>query len=515
MKAAIRADASSVIGTGHVMRCLTLAAVLRARGCEVLFLCRALEGHLAGRIESDGFAVEMIPAASGEVDDGHDTLAALARAGFSPDWMVVDHYELGAGWERAVRTAAPRVMTIDDLADRSHDCDVLLDQNLVADYEHRYDGLTPGHTRRLLGPEFALLQPRYRELHEAAKPGAQAVRRILIYFGGADRAGLTELSLRAFLALDRADIAVDVVVGSSDPRRGAIEDLARERENISVHGMVPSLADLMARADLAVGASGTTSWERLCLGVPAIVVTLADNQRPIAAELDRLGCVRWLGDADRLDTGAMAAALAENVGPRGVRWFNSQAASRVDGLGAGRAVDALLSWEGKDIFLREATADDVDLYFAWANDPDVRRQSFSQAEILREQHVGWFDAKLSSGDCRMYVLCEGGKPLGQIRFDIADEVGHIGYSLDRAARGRGLAKVLIGLGLDRMAREGVRSFCAKVRHGNEPSAAVFLRCGFSERSADGYRIFHRTLAVGSNVELRFPSSGVHRFRSAG
>ncbi len=515
MKVAFRADASVVIGTGHVVRCLTLAAVLRARGCEVLFLCRALEGHLAGRIESDGFAVEMIPAAAREIDDARDTLAALARVRFSPDWMVVDHYGLGADWERAVRAAASCLMAIDDLADRVHDCDVLLDQNLVAGYEHRYDGLMPGHARRLLGPEFALLQPRYRELHEAARPGAKAVRRILIYFGGADRAGLTELSLKAFLALDRADIAVDVVVGSSDPRREAVEDLARERESVSVHGMIPSLADLMARADLAVGASGATSWERLCLGVPAIVVTLADNQRPIAAELDRLGCVRWLGDADRLDAGAMAAALAETVGPYGVRWFNSKAASRVDGFGADRVADALLLWTGQGFSLRKAAADDVDLYFAWASDPGVRRQSFNQAEISREQHIGWFEAKLSSGDCRMYVLCEGAKPLGQIRFDIAEGIGHIGYSLDHAARGRGLAKVLVGLGLDRMAGEGVRSFCAKVRHGNEPSAAAFLRCGFSEGSADGYRIFHRALPAARRIEPRVAAEGVHGLRSAG
>jgi len=515
MKVAIRADASAVIGTGHVMRCLTLAAVLRARGCEALFLCRALEGHLAGRIESDGFAVEIIAAAAGEADDAQETLAALARADFSPDWMVVDHYGLGADWERAVRTAASYVMAIDDLADRAHDCDVLLDQNLVAGYEHRYDGLTPGLARRLLGPEFALLQPRYRELHEAAEPDTGAVRRILIYFGGADTAGLTELSLRAFLALDRSDIAADVVVRASDPRRKTIEDLARKRENISVHGMIPSLADLMAQADLAVGASGTTSWERLCLGVPAIVVTLADNQRPIAAELDRLGCVRWLGDAERLDAGAMATALAESVGPRGTRWFNSEVASRVDGLGADRVADTLLSWKGQGLVLREATAADVDLYFAWANDPGVRRQSFNQAEISREQHVAWFRAKLASGDCRMYVLCEGAKPLGQIRFDIAEGVGHIGYSLDHAARGRGLAKVLVGLGLDRMAGEGVHAFRAKVRHGNEPSVAVFLRCGFSEGSADGYRIFHRTLPAGRQAEPRLSSAGVHRFRSAG
>jgi UDP-2,4-diacetamido-2,4,6-trideoxy-beta-L-altropyranose hydrolase len=516
MKVAIRADASAVIGTGHVMRCLTLAAVLRARGCEVLFVCRALEGHIAGRIESDGFAVEMIPAAMAddEAGDARETLAALARAGFSPDWIIVDHYGLGADWERTLRGAATRIMVIDDLADRAHDCDILLDQNLVAGYERRYDGLTPEHATRLLGSQFALLQPRYGQLHEKARRRTGAVKRILVYFGGADTAGLTELSLRAFLALERADLALDVIVAAANPQRKTLVDLAQGHANVTIHDMIPSLADLMAEADLAVGASGATSWERLCLGVPAIIVTLADNQTPIARELDRIGCVRWLGHVGQVDADALASSLAGNVAARGTEWFNADAASAVDGLGADRVADTLLSWRKPGLVLREATSDDVDLYFDWANDPGVRQQSFSQAEISREQHVAWFGAKLASGDCRMYVLCDDATPLGQIRFDMADGIAHIGYSLDAAARGRGLAKVLVGLGVERMAGNGARSFCAKVKHGNEASAVAFIRCGFIEASADGYRVFHRRLPATQQAQFHSPAQSVETTRSA-
>jgi UDP-2,4-diacetamido-2,4,6-trideoxy-beta-L-altropyranose hydrolase len=357
MKLAIRADASLAIGSGHVMRCLTLAEAFMARGGEVLFICRAHEGHLAETIATRGVRVVCLPApldgvslhgAYGDwlgVDvatDARQTLAALDERDFRPDWMVVDHYGLGADWETALRRVARRIMVIDDLADRPHDCDLLLDQNWIAGFETRYDALTPAGSRRLLGPAYALLQRPYRELAARAVIRSGAPRRVLVYFGATDAAGLTAKTLDAFLSLGREDVTADIVIGTGNADKDAILALAEGRANVRTHLSLPSLAELMLAADLAVGASGTTSWERICLKLPALVVTLADNQRPIAAEIDRLGLARWLGDAAEINAATLASALRDSLGAAGTSWFDGRLASTVDGRGAERVVDALV-----------------------------------------------------------------------------------------------------------------------------------------------------------------------------
>jgi UDP-2,4-diacetamido-2,4,6-trideoxy-beta-L-altropyranose hydrolase len=358
MKLAIRADASLSIGSGHVMRCLTLAEEFKARGGEVLFICRAHEGHLAETIGTRGVRVVCLPApldglslggSYGDwlgvdpVTDARQTLAAMDERDFRPDWLVVDHYGLGADWETTMRRVARRIMVIDDLADRPHDCDLLLDQNWIADFETRYHALTPASSRRLLGPAYALLQRPYRDLAARAVIRSGVPRRVLVYFGATDAAGLTLSTLEAFLSLSREDVTADIVVGTGNADRDAILAKAEGRANVNVYLSLPSLADLMLAADHAVGASGTTSWERICLKLPALVVTLADNQRAIAAEIDRLGLARWLGDAVNVDRAVLGSALRDNLGPAGASWFDARLASTVDGRGAERVVDALVA----------------------------------------------------------------------------------------------------------------------------------------------------------------------------
>lgn len=310
------------------MRCLTLADGLRSKGARVAFLSREHDGHLLSLIAERGFAVHALPApadgwisddrlahgawlGAGVDEDAAQTLAALGRMGDGVEWLIVDHYGVDARWERQMRSIARRIMAIDDLADRAHDCDLLLDQNLVADREKRYAGLVPPKCVLLLGPTYALLQSLYAQLRASALPRDGVVKRILVFFGGSDVRGLTEMSVRAFSNLNRADIFLDVVVVSDTDNNAAFAELSRGHENINVLPRLPSLAPLMLRADLAIGASGSSSWERLCLRLPALVVTLAENQRPMSEELHRLGLVRLLGDAATMSAEAIQLALSE------------------------------------------------------------------------------------------------------------------------------------------------------------------------------------------------------------
>ena len=359
MRVAFRVDASVAIGSGHVMRCLTLADALGKEGADVLFVCRQHHGNTIALIEERGFAVAPLAVGAGTVDDrahyadwlggtwqadAEATQAAVtARWLGGAEWLIVDHYAIDARWESALRAQARRIMAIDDLADRSHDSDLLLDQNLVRDFETRYAGLVPDRCLLQLGPRYALLASEYAALHGQARSRQGPIRNILVFFGGVDSFGLTEKAVNAFIALERPDIHLDVVVGRMSLSPAAMTVLAQSHPNIAVHGNLPSLAPLMAKADLAIGAGGSTAWERLCLGLPSIVVSVAENQRETCSELSRRGLAHWLGDAPSVYEATLLQAerrflLEVPVIPR-------DSIDIVDGQGASR-VAAKLSAEG-------------------------------------------------------------------------------------------------------------------------------------------------------------------------
>lgn len=353
---AFRADASRQIGSGHIVRCLTLARALRDQHIETLFICREHPCNLADWVAAEGFQVARLPVdevvsqlmpmhrhwlgASPDVDADR-TCSILDQHGFDATWLVVDHYALDTAWERRVRQHAERLMVIDDLADRAHDCDVLLDQNLVANYQTRYDSLVGAETRKLLGPRYALLHPDYASLHKVVHYRNGPPRRILVYFGASDVMNLTGLTLSAFVALGRNDVLMDLVIGTSNTLQDALTDQARGHPNISIHKQLPSLAFLMAQADLAIGAGGTTSWERLCLKLPSIVVTVAENQRAIAEELHRRGLILWLGDASEIDRQQMQSAISAMLERKRQPELNDTEPLPIDGCGVGRVIDVM------------------------------------------------------------------------------------------------------------------------------------------------------------------------------
>ena len=354
MLVVFRVDASGVIGTGHVMRCLTLADSLRSRGGQCVFVTREHDGHLGGLIRGRGFEAIVLPLepaiapttggyghwlGGGWEADADATLAAFA--GRRPDWVIVDHYAIDERWERRVKPHCHRLAVIDDLADRDHDCDLLLDQNAVAGAEERYAGRVPGSCHLMLGPRYALLQPKYAELHANARTRGTEIRRVLVYFGGVDAKDITGLAVDALLALDRPDIAVDVVVEPTHPRARSLAERVAGHANFTVHGRLPTLAPLMLAADLAIGAGGATTWERCCLGLPTLVITIADNQTAAAAELHRQGLIRWLGRHSDANSEALREELKRLLGEGIADTWSKKCSELVDGRGASRVVDEL------------------------------------------------------------------------------------------------------------------------------------------------------------------------------
>jgi UDP-2,4-diacetamido-2,4,6-trideoxy-beta-L-altropyranose hydrolase len=313
---------------------------------------------LCDLIAQRGFAVHRLPVSDAAIEmepvpvhaawlgatwqkDAEQTRSAIRADGAPPDWIVVDHYAIEQRWERALRESTVHTMVIDDLADREHDCEELLDQNLFARMQQRYAGKVPAGCEPMLGPDYALLQPQYAVLHDSTSARAGPIRRILIYFGGADSDNLTGRALAGVLRLNRPEIAVDVVLAAGSPHAAAVRKLAQGRDDIVFHSLLPTLAPLMVRADLAIGASGATSWERFCLGLPALVVSLAENQRPLAAHLHELGLVQWLGHKEQVDAQAIAEALSGVLHANSLAQWSSRCAQVCDGRGVSRVAQRM------------------------------------------------------------------------------------------------------------------------------------------------------------------------------
>lgn len=355
LEAVIRVDASTHTGLGHLVRCRTLATFLRARGAGIRFICRAHPGHRIADLEADAFPVGTLPTPPPatiadddyagwlgvtQAQDAAETLTALGDG--RPDWLIVDHYGLDAEWEQALRPRVGRILVIDDLANRRHDCDLLLDQNHVRHGSARYQALLPTGARLLLGPRYALLHPAYREWRQTLRPRTGEVLHLLIFFGGSDPRNLTGLALNALAMPALAHLTVNVVVGANNPHQTRIAAQVATRPSARLYGPRPHLADLMAEADLAIGAGGATTWERCCLGLPSLVVSIADNQRPASTALAADGFIQYLGDQDGVTVATLREAVLSLVSdPVRRRALSMAGTELVDGEGAMRVIEAM------------------------------------------------------------------------------------------------------------------------------------------------------------------------------
>lgn len=325
MKVLVRADASVDVGSGHLMRCLTLADQLRDEGAEVAFACRELPGAMFDLLRTLGYQFAKLPLAEVGKDpqqfDAEQSIQAAEQ--FFPDgtdWVVVDHYELDAEWERMLRPHVCKLIVIDDLANRSHDCDLLLDQNYYRDQDQRYQGLVPEKCVTLLGPEYVLLRPEFADAKQRLRVRNGSVRRILVFFGGSDPTNQTQKVVEALRLLDRPDINVDVVVGSANPNRNIIQTLCDELSNVTFHCQVSNMAELILNADLGIGAGGAAMWERCCLGLPTITVVFVANQECTTEDVAEIGAIEYLGWSDKLSTDDYAQAIARTLeNPQQVR----------------------------------------------------------------------------------------------------------------------------------------------------------------------------------------------------
>lgn len=350
--ALFRCDASVQIGSGHVMRCLTLADMIAQSGGTCHFVCRVLPGDLITHITNRGHKVHPLPAPVDPVGwlgvplDQEIAQAGPIIATLAPDRIIVDHYGLDAAWETAVAPAGCPVMVIDDVADRSHACDILLDQNLGRKALD-YGGLVPDNCTRLIGTDYALLRPEFAAARPASlvRRKTATLRHIMISMGGADADNVTTDVLDALAHCDGlpADVHITVVMGSSAPHLDVVRARAGTMPiptNVRVN--VPDMAALMVQSDLAIGAAGSTSWERCCLGLPTLMLVLADNQ---ASAAKALGASSGAVIVPGLQSSAAHVQFCNHLmqcnHPDTLRKMAVDAAQIVDGVGTTRVLASM------------------------------------------------------------------------------------------------------------------------------------------------------------------------------
>lgn len=458
-----RVDASPAFGSGHAMRCLALAeAWLRTRE-SALFVsaCEAFPAVTAVGIETVAIAAE-----AGSEADAQATIALAREHG--ADWIAVDGYQFPAEYQRALKASGCRVLVIDDHGQAGeYAADLVLDQNATADAA-RYSGRAAG-TRLLLGSRFVLLRGNFLRWRDWRRPVPDRASRILVTFGGADPVNATAKVVQALAGLPDVEIVAAVGPHNFHP--------LPELPNVRYIRGVSDLSELMTACDLAISAAGSTCWELAYLQTPMLVLSIADNQRPVAAALAANGAagnLGWHADVSTEHILAAASELIDDAARR--RAMGAAGRAMIDGDGAARVVVQL---QGALISLRPATPDDCRRVWEWTNEPAVRSASFRSEPIPWEAHERWFDARLNDAATRFYIAEKDG-PLGQTRFVLSDDgEATISTSLDVAQRGRGLGSALILAACERLFSETpVHRVRAFIKPHNDASLQAFARAGF-------------------------------------
>lgn len=358
MIVSFRTDASLQIGTGHVMRCLALADGLRERGGRSIFICRLHAGHLLDLIIQRGHtALALAPAENlltspdhlqhadwlGTSWDFDSSQTRKALGNLVVDWLIVDHYALDRRWEVAMRPFTQRILAIDDLADRPHDCDLLLDQNLGR-HEEDYRSLLINNKKILIGPQYALLRTEFAKWrkHSLQRRVNPQLNKLLITMGGVDQTNATSQVLAALKLCELpANLRITVVMGQTAPWLTQVRSQAStmHRPTEVVAGAC-NMAQLMAESDFCIGAAGVSAWERCALGLPSFVMVLAANQRSGALALQANGAATIVNDTQHLMT--QISELFSNIKASEVlRKMSQTAAQLTSGNGVSQIVELL------------------------------------------------------------------------------------------------------------------------------------------------------------------------------
>lgn len=491
MKLLIRADASSQIGTGHIMRCLALAQTWQDARGEAIFVMATSAPALEKRLQSEGIKVVHLSVLLGSAEDAKETARTAQQLDAS--WIVVDGYHFDGKYQQIIKDTGLHLLFIDDYGHADHYyADIVLNQNIYA-HEGLYANRKP-YTQLLLGTRYALLRREFWQWQGWKRETPTVARRVLVTLGGADPDNVTLKVIQALQQVEAGALEAFVVVGGSNPYYGQLQSAVEgSRFPIRLERNITNMPELMVWADMAVAAGGTTSWELAFMGLPSLILILADNQRASAEKLGTNGVVDNLGWHENVSTRDIRNSIVRLLAGVNERKHISQKGQElVDGEGSTRV---LVELESKILRLRTVSEDDCRLLWEWANDPEVRSVSFSSKPIPWENHIQWFNSRLNDPNCVIHVaLNKDDIPIGTARYEIKDNEAVISISIDCKFRNLGYGSNLIQLSSKKILRDlDIVKINAYIKVDNHASIRAFVKSGFQRAettTVQGVRAAH-------------------------
>jgi len=460
------------------MRCLALAQAWKKAGGRAVFFTRREGEALEARIRSEGFELRNLRSSAGSTEDAHETGLIASEIGAS--WIILDGYSFGPGYQDILKGSGSRVLYIDDYGhlDR-YPADMVLNQNLGI-RETLYAKRAP-ETKLLLGPDYILLRQEFLRWKSWKRQIPEIARRILVTLGGGDSGDPAFLIIQSLQSLSLAGMEMVLLAGAINPQATRLQkEITLLPCKARVLHNTRDMAEIMAWADIAISAAGSTAWELACMGVPSLLMVLAENQMSVARELDRRRIGLNLGDSRTLTAGQVAAQTEKLMLSAEQRsGMSLRGRQLVDGFGVDRVLSKMLA---PVIHLRPAEEGDCRFVWEWANENVLRERSFSQDPIPWERHQQWFRSKVHDPDSLFYIALDAElRPIGQARFDLDGNEAVISVGIDAPSRGRGYGTALIELASKTALRtRNLTVIHAYVKRHNGESVRAFRKAGFRE-----------------------------------
>ncbi len=496
----IRVDVNPTIGTGHFMRCYSLARALSDIQRKPVFAFASSEKWTMDLLKNSRMQWHEYNCSPGSSADIRRTTELVFL--LNPEWIVLDGYNFSKTYLKTIKETGVKVLLIEDCGDPGwEEADVVLNQNLYAD-----TSFYPAHDDEvslLLGPDYALLRREFSRHLRIARPVPSTAKHLLVTMGGSDPENRTKWILEALNLLDIEGLMVEVVAGGANKNVDVLREMCLSSKHHCELIVAPeNMPDLMDRANLTISAGGTTIYELIFMRVPFLIMTIADNQKRNSRKLAAMGISKTISGTDL--QGDASLILQTIIDPSIRTRMLECAKGLVDGLGTARVAAFL---DGKKIRMRRARLSDSKILWKWANDAETRRQSLSATQISWNEHEQWFDSKLNLDSCHMFIVEDGnGQPVGSFRVDIEGDAGVVSVSIASKSRGKGygVSAIIMGSWLI-SGYPHIRRLDAFVKTGNEASCNAFAKAGYSlvgETSVKGSRCLRFTLGIeGTNEEM--------------
>ena len=497
LKVAVRTDASPIIGTGHFMRCLALLEELNDQLSQldikltVSFISVETTTFCEAELLEKGFnLVKLSSNSQFEMEqDSKSTEKTLELLGHQ-HLLIVDSYAIQDPWySQKIKTYCDKILVIDDLANRTHSCDFLLDQTLDTDGK-RYNKLVPKDCNLLTGKLYMLLRNDFLKWREKAllkRKNTTVIKELFINMGGSDTEHLNRLVIEAIYQVNqilKCPINAILVIPSNSSSLSFFEAFSKDNPWLKVITDAKNMSQLMYQADIAIGASGSSAWERCCLGLPTLAVELADNQALVLDKLSSKGAIINLGKSSLLSVENIKFAISKLIGSQTLyQSMVKNAAACCDGRGTKRALKVL---NLSSVYLKVASEQDKQVLFQWQSQKVVRKYSRTNHKISFEEHCQWYEQVLKDPTRHLYIITErwadkSEVPVGMLRLDKQEQSYEVSILIDPSQHGRGLAEQTLYSIPEKFKSHKIK---ATVHPENQASQTLFSKAGFKRVEDD-------------------------------